>query len=89
MMVAHMLESKVQQAIALLRSIVNDTGVPRNIRGAANNAIKMLQNEKLSLGVRAANAINILEDISQDPNMPLHTRVRLWSIISVLETIKD
>ncbi|MEM0085129.1 MAG: UPF0147 family protein [Candidatus Methanomethylicia archaeon] len=84
-----MLYNKVQQAVTLLQSIVDDTGVPKNIRAAANNAIKMLQSEKLSLGVRAANAISILEDISQDPNMPLHTRVRLWSIISILETIKD
>jgi len=84
-----MLYEKVQRAITLLQSIVDDTGVPRNIRGAANNAIKMLHNEKLSLGVRAANAISILEEISQDPNMPLHTRVRLWNIISILETIKD
>ncbi|MCS7097144.1 MAG: UPF0147 family protein [Candidatus Methanomethylicia archaeon] len=84
-----MFQDKVQQAIALLQSIVDDTVVPRNIRGAASNAIKMLQTGKLSLGVRASNAISILEEISQDPNMPLHTRVKLWNIISILETIKD
>ncbi|MEM3714766.1 MAG: UPF0147 family protein [Nitrososphaeria archaeon] len=82
-------EQKIQQAITLLQSIVDDTGVPRNIRGAASNAMKMLRMEKLSLGVRAANAISILEEISQDPNIPLHARVRLWNIISILETIKD
>jgi hypothetical protein len=43
----------------------------------------------LGLGVRAANAISILDDISQDPNMPPYTRVKLWNAVSLLEAIKD
>jgi len=39
--------------------------------------------------VRASNAIAILDDISQDPNMPQYTRVKLWSVASLLEAIKD
>jgi len=42
-----------------------------------------------SLGVRASNAITILDDISQDPNMPPYTRVKLWNVASILEAIKD
>jgi len=39
--------------------------------------------------VRASNAISILDDILQDPNMPPYTRVKLWNVISLLEAIKD
>jgi len=39
--------------------------------------------------VRAANAVGILEEISQDPNMPTHTRILVWNIVSILETIRD
>jgi hypothetical protein len=42
-----------------------------------------------SLGVRASNAIAILDEISQDPNMPQYTRVKLWSVAGLLEAIKD
>jgi len=80
---------KVKQAISMLMKIVNDTSVPRNIRRAATEAIKQLQDTGLSIGVRAANAIRHLEEISQDPNMPGYTRIIIWNIVSMLETIKD
>jgi dTDP-D-glucose 4,6-dehydratase len=47
----------------ILMRIINDTSVPRNIRRAATEAIKQLRDESLSPGVRAANAISILDEI--------------------------
>jgi hypothetical protein len=38
--------------------------------------------------VRSATAIHILDEISNDPNMPLHTRTQIWSIVSELERVK-
>ncbi|MEM0365824.1 MAG: UPF0147 family protein [Acidilobaceae archaeon] len=82
-------EAKIRYASALLTSIINDTSIPRNIRRAAVNALTQLRDTKLSSGVRAANAVSILDEVSQDPNMPFHARTRIWQIISILETIKD
>ncbi len=82
-------EAKIKQAIIILQKIVNDTSVPRNIRRAATDAIRNLKDESSSPAVRAANAIGILEEISQDPNMPTHTRISIWNVVSVLETVKD
>jgi len=48
-----------------------------------------LQVPSHSMAVRASNAISILDDISQDPNMPPYTRVKLWNVASILEAIKD
>jgi len=82
-------EAKIRQAIVMLMRIVNDTAVPRNIRRAATEAIKQLRDESLSPGVRAANAISILDEISQDPNMPIYARTLIWNVISLLETVRD
>ena len=82
-------ESRVQQALAVLNEVSMDNTTPRNIRRAAKNAMDSLQNMTYSIGVRASNAIAILDDISQDPNMPPYTRVKLWNVISFLEAIKD
>lgn len=82
-------EAKIKYAMIMLMRIINDTSVPRNIRRAATQALNQLRDEKLSPGVRAANAISILDSISQDPNMPTHTRVRIWNVITLLETVKD
>lgn len=56
---------------------------------AAKSALDTLQVSDLSLGVRAANAISILDDISQDPNMPPYTHTKIWNIVSLIEAIKD
>lgn len=82
-------DAKIRNAISLLTKIVNDTNAPRNIRRAATDAVKQLQDQHLSPAVRAANAVGILEEISQDPNMPTHTRILVWNIVSILETIRD
>ena len=80
---------KLNQAIAVLNRVAEDNTTPRNIRRAAKSAIDALHYEEYTIAVRASNAISILDDISHDPNMPPYTRVKLWSVISLLEAIKD
>jgi len=48
-----------------------------------------LQVQGHTIGVRASNAISTLDEISQDPNMPPYTRVKLWNVASILEAVKD
>ncbi len=80
---------QIQQAIQILKSIVEDTGVPRNIRRAAQESIEMLQDKSMSPGLRAANAISRLDEVSLDPNAPLFARTKIWQAISLLEQVKD
>ncbi|MCK4583396.1 UPF0147 family protein [Candidatus Bathyarchaeota archaeon] len=80
---------KMEQAMSILNMIADDNTTPRNIRRTAKQAADMLLDENLSVAARAANAIAILEDISQDPNMPMYSRTRIWNAISVLEGIRD
>jgi len=80
---------KLRNISSMLEEIVEDTTVPRNIRAAADNAKNALHNEEQELIVRSATAIQYLDDISEDPNMPIHTRTQIWGIVSELETIKN
>jgi len=82
-------EEKVKQAVSVLGLVSEDTTTPRNIRRAAKESIDALQSAQYSLAVRASNAISILDEILQDPNMPPYTRVKLWNVMSFLEAIKD
>ena len=82
-------ENRTKQAMVILSQVSEDTTTPRNIRRAAKGSMDTLQSTDYSLGVRASNAISILDEILQDPNMPPYTRVRLWNVMSVLEAIKD
>jgi len=82
-------ESRIKQAMGVLNEVANDNTTPRNIRRAAKTAMDALQLPANSIGVRASNAISILDEISQDPNMPAYTRTRLWQVASLLEAVKD
>jgi len=45
--------------------------------------------DELSLSVRAANTISLLDDVTQDPNMPSYVRTQLWQAVSKLESIRE
>lgn len=82
-------EQSIRQALGVLKEISEDNTTPRNIRRAAKNAMDALQDPSIFHGVRTANAISLLDEISQDPNMPPYTRTRIWNVVSILETVKD
>ncbi len=79
----------LDKAIAILLSISDNLSTPRNIRKLIKDSIDTLKDDSLSVGVRAANAISMLEDVSQDPNIPSFSRVTIWSAVSSLESIRD
>ena len=80
-------EIVIQQCIEVINRIINDDSVPRNIRRSANEINTILSNKKESPTIRAAVSIRILDDISTDQNLPLHTRTLVWNLAGQLETI--
>ncbi|MGB9914690.1 MAG: UPF0147 family protein [Candidatus Bathyarchaeales archaeon] len=82
-------EEKIKQALAVLNEVSEDNTTPRNIRRSAKDAMNALQNPEFTPAVRASNAISLLDEILQDPNMPPYTRVKLWNVMSLIEAIKD
>ena len=83
-----MAAAKLRQVADIMARVAEDTSVPRNIRRAASEVREALLNEKNDVAVRAASAVTILDEISNDVNMPLHTRTTIWNALSVLETVR-
>jgi uncharacterized protein (UPF0147 family) len=82
-------EEKIKQALSVLEAVSEDSTTPRNIRRAAKDSMDVLQSGEFTPAVRAANAVSLLDEILQDPNMPAYTRVKLWNVMSLIEAIKD
>ena len=78
---------KLKQILDVLDQLAEDSSVPRNIRRGATEAKDRLLGTTEPLDVRAASAIFTLDDLANDPNIPLHGRTLIWNIISQLETI--
>jgi len=79
---------KLKQIMDVLDQLAEDTSVPRNIRRGATDAKGRLQQTNEAMDVRAASAVHILDELANDPNIPLHGRTLIWNIISQLETVK-
>ncbi len=82
-------EERINQALSVLEAVSEDNTTPRNIRRAAKDSMNALQTTEYTPAVRASNAISMLDEILQDPNMPPYTRVKLWNVMSLIEAIKD
>ena len=82
-------DAKLAKASLSLQQIADSNITPRNIRKIVKDSITMLQDLKQSVAIRAANAISLLDEVAQDPNMPSFARVTLWSAVSELESIRE
>lgn len=72
----------------LLDEIGEDRTVPRNIRNMVQEAKNNL-NGKQELAVRINSAISILDEVSNDSNIPTYTRTQIWNIVSMLEIMNE
>jgi uncharacterized protein (UPF0147 family) len=75
-----------EEITKIMEEILSDRGVPRNIRAKVEEALaKVKQNTVTSL----SESIYFLDDISNDVNMPDHTRTDIWHLISLIEEAKE
>lgn len=78
----------LKEAIEIMREIIEDRTVPRNIRKTVNDALEKVDKNKPTT-VDCSMAIYLLDDISNDINMPAYTRTSIWTAISRLESVKE
>ena len=79
----------LQNAMDTLNQVAANLSTPKNIRKNIQDLANDLKSEELSMSVRASNVISMLDDITQDPNMPSYVRVTLWQAVSTLESIRE
>ena len=79
----------MKEALDTLNLIVSTSSTPKTIKKSITDLVADLVKEEYSLSVRAANTISLLDDITQDPNMPSYVRTQLWQAVSKLESIRE
>ena len=82
-------EESLKEAIDTLNQIASNPATPKTIKKNIMDLVAELESKEYSMSVRAANAISILDDITQDPNMPSFVRTTLWQAVSKLEGIRE
>ena len=79
----------MREAVETLNQIAKNTSTPKTIKKSIADLVADLTTEEYSMSVRAANTISMLDDITQDPNLPSYVRTQLWQAVSKLESIRE
>ncbi len=82
-------KESMKEAIETLNQIASNNSTPKTIRKSVSDLVGDLSKEEYSLSVRAANTISLLDNVTQDPNMPSYVRTQLWQAVSKLESIRE
>jgi len=75
--------------MSTLDQIATNPSTPKNIRKNIADIVEQLKSDEYSISVRAANTISLLDDVTQDPNLPSYVRTSLWQAVSTLESIRE
>ena len=80
-------DEKIDQICDGLNMISEDNSIPRNIRRGAEEVKHMLLKNADPIDLRVASATSRLDELANDPNIPLHGRTLIWNIMSRLEEL--
>jgi uncharacterized protein len=75
---------KVEQAKEALQELLSDATVPRNIKEKLQHAFSALSDAAKS-SVNVDKAMQLLEEVADDPNLQSYIRTQIWGVASLLE----
>lgn len=87
MLVINMEELK--HIIEALGRVAEDKSVPNNIKKECKECIDILESEDVELSVKINSCTSILDEVSNDANIPMYTRTQIWNIVSMLESLSS
>ena len=82
-----MCNQTIDEVSEILEYIMENNTVPRNIREAAQESNNLLKDESQDQSVKVSTVLTKLDEISNDPNIPVHARTLIWAVLSKLESI--
>ncbi len=82
-----MVDDCFKDVIEVLNQIEVDFSVPKNVREKVKNATSALCVDDCEVKVKIDRSLQELDDISDDPNVPSYTKMQIWNVVSLLESI--
>ena len=79
------MNTDIMSILTQMDLIINDNKVPKNIKRAVESAKYKLLSKDDEPIVKATDAIYVLDEVSNDINLPIHARTKLWTILTQLE----
>jgi len=77
-----------EEVIIEFEKIINDNTTPKNIKSKIDKIITIFNENTSTPESKTNKALQELEEISEEANIPEHVRTQIWSIVSLLESIQ-
>ena len=80
---------QLSEILNVLNYLQKDVLIPKNVRTKIKKVHNTLLDEDKSLCIRIDKSIQELDEVAEDPNIPMDTKTQLWDIFSKLECIQQ
>lgn len=77
----------MKDLIEELTFILEEDCIPKNVKAKVESAITALKDEDVEHNMRVNKALQELDALSEDTNIPSYLRPQIWNILSQLETL--
>jgi uncharacterized protein len=81
-------EQEKQNILDLVEMLLNDAMIPKNVKNALVGIRNNIERDGKSM-VKLSESIYTLQDISEDPNLPLNAKGDVWQLLNILEKVKE
>ena len=81
-------EQEIQNILDLIELLLTDAMIPKNVKNSLINIRTDIEKEGKNI-VKLSEFIYTLQDISDDPNLPLNAKSDVWQLLNILEKVKE
>ncbi len=81
-------DSEKQNILDLIDLLLTDVMIPKNVKNTLNQIQEKITKDSKNTVV-LSEAIYSLQDISEDPNLPLNAKSDIWQLLNILEKVKE
>jgi uncharacterized protein (UPF0147 family) len=76
-----------KEVVVEFERMCNDEGIPQNIKVKMESIVSMLSDKETTAEFKTNKALQELDEISEENNVPEHLRTQIWSLVSILESL--
>ena len=79
-------KNEVLEIIEEMEGILLDNTIPKNVRFRIKSASELLKCVDLeSFALKIDKSLQELDEVSDDPNVPIYAKTQIWNVVSMLE----
>ena len=81
------MEDGLAEIMSLIQEMMDDGSVPRNVKKTLDEVKSTFESSDGEFKLKVDAAIQTVEELSLNPNLPSHARAHIWNMSSVLEDL--